>query len=350
MPEPGATVATKTEGGAGPTPDGILQLGMGFWGSKTLLSAVELGLFSELAAVGPTDGEVLRQRLGLHERSWRDFLDALVSLGMLEREDGRYANTPETELFLDRANPAYVGGLLEMANARLYPFWGSLTEGLRTGEPQNEAKTGGDFFAALYADPARLRQFAKAMTGISAGVARALAAKFPWDRYQTVVDVGCAEGAVPVHLALVHDHLSGGGFDLPALEPVFDDYVGSFALGDRLRFYAGDFFVDPLPSADVLVMGHILHDWNTDEKLVLLRKAHDALPDGGALIVYESIIDDERRHNAFGLLMSLNMLIETPGGYDFTGAGCRGWMEQAGFRETYVEHLLGPDSMVVGLK
>ncbi|MDQ3609754.1 MAG: acetylserotonin O-methyltransferase [Actinomycetota bacterium] len=351
MPEPDATVAAQeTEGGAGPTPDGIMQLGMGFWASKTLLSAVELGLFSELAAVGPTDGEALRQRLGLHERSWRDFLDALVALGMLEREDGRYANTPETDVFLDRAKPSYVGGLLEMANARLYPFWGSLTEGLRTGEPQNEAKTGGDFFAALYADPARLRQFARAMTGISAGVAHALAAKFPWGRYQTVVDVGCAEGAVPVAIALAHDHLSGGGFDLPALEPMFDDYIGSFGLEDRLRFHAGDFFVDPLPAADVLVMGHILHDWNPDEKLVLLRKAHDALPDGGALIVYESIIDDERRRNAFGLMMSLNMLIETPGGYDFTGADCRGWMDQAGFQETYVEQLVGPDSMVVGIK
>ncbi|MDQ3769283.1 MAG: acetylserotonin O-methyltransferase [Actinomycetota bacterium] len=351
MLEPDATVAAKeTDAGGGPTPDGIMQLGMGFWASKTLLSAVELGVFSELAAVGPTDGQALRQRLGLHDRSWRDFLDALVALGMLEREDGRYANTPETDVFLDRTKASYVGGLLEMANARLYPFWGSLTEGLRTGEPQNEAKTGGDFFAALYADPARLRQFAKAMTGISGGVARTLAAKFPWDRYQTVVDVGCAEGAVPVGIALAHDHISGGGFDLPALEPVFDDYVGSFALGDRLRFHAGDFFVDPLPAADVLVMGHILHDWNLDEKLILLRKAHDALPDGGALIVYESIIDDERRHNAFGLMMSLNMLIETPGGYDFTGADCRGWMEQAGFRETYLEHLIGPDSMVVGIK
>ena len=351
MLEPDATVAaSETQSGAGLTPEGIMQLGMGFWASKTLLSAVELGVFSELAAVGPTDGQALRQRLGLHERSWRDFLDALVALGMLEREDGRYANTPETDVFLDRANPAYVGGLLEMANARLYPFWGSLTEGLRTGEPQNEAKSGGDFFAALYADPARLRQFAKAMTGISAGVARALTEKFPWQRYQTVIDVGCAEGAVPVQIALVHDHITGGGFDLPALEPAFDDYVGSFALSDRLAFHAGDFFVDALPAADVLVMGHILHDWNSDEKLVLLRKAHDALPEGGALIVYEALIDDERRHNAFGLLMSLNMLIETPGGYDFTGADCQGWMDQAGFRETYVEHLAGPDSMVVAIK
>ncbi len=272
MSDSDATVlaATADQGGAA-TPDAILQLGMGFWGSKTLLSAVELGVFSELAARGPSDGETLHERLGLHERSWRDFFDALVALGMLAREDGRYANTPETDLFLDRAKPSYVGGMLEMANARLYPFWGSLTEGLRTGQPQNEAKTGGDFFAALYADPARLRQFAKAMSGISAGAAHALAAKFPWQRYGTVVDVGCAEGAVPVQLALAHDHLTGGGFDLPALEPIFEDYVESFKLADRLRFHRGDFFADPLPSADVLVMGHILHDWNLDEKLLLLR-------------------------------------------------------------------------------
>jgi len=220
MPETDASVAvTATDQGASPTPEGIMQLGMGFWGSKTLLSAVELGVFSDLAALGATDGDALRQRLGLHDRSWRDFLDALVALGVLTRKDGSYANTPEADLFLDREKPSYVGGLLEMANARLYPFWGSLTEGLRTGEPQNEAKTGGDLFAAVYADPARLRQFARAMTGVSAGAAAALAAKFPWGRYHTLLDVGCAEGAVPVQIALSHEHITGGGFDLPVLEP-----------------------------------------------------------------------------------------------------------------------------------
>src|SRR3954462_4131944 len=134
------------------TPEAILQLGLGFWGSKTLLSAVELGVFSELAG-DPLEAEELREPLALHPRSARDFFDALVALGMLERKDGRYSNTPATDLFLDRAKPSYVGGLLEMANARLFGFWNSLTEGLRTGEPQNEGKVGEDFFAALYADP-----------------------------------------------------------------------------------------------------------------------------------------------------------------------------------------------------
>jgi hypothetical protein len=333
------------------TPDAIMQLGLGFWGSKALLSAVELGVFTELAQTGPVDAETLRGGLGLHKRSATDFLDALVALGMLEREDGRYSNTPATEVFLDRSKPSYIGGILEMANARLYPFWATLTEGLRTGELQNEAKGGGEpFFEKLYADPARLAEFARAMSAISTGAAHAIAAKFPWQDRQTVIDVGCAEGAVPVQIALAHDHITGGGFDLPQLGPIFEEHVGGFGLGDRLSFTGGDFFAEPLPTADVLVMGHILHDWDLDEKRVLLQKAHDALPDGGALIVYDAIIDDDRRDNAFGLLMSLNMLIETPGGFDYTGADCREWMQEAGFRESYIEHLVGPDSMVVGIK
>jgi hypothetical protein len=331
------------------TPAGILQLGLGFWGSKALLSAVELGVFTELAK-GPADARALSERLGLHPRSARDFLDTLVALKMLERTGDQYRNTPETDRFLDRAKPSYVGGILEMANARLYGFWGSLTEALKSGEPQNEIKKGENLFEALYADPERLRGFLSGMTGLSTGTARAIAAKFPFAKYRTFVDIGAAQGAIPVQVALAHPHLSGAGFDLPVVGPIFEEYVARFGLSERVRFLAGDFFKDPLPGADVLIMGHILHDWNLDEKRMLLQKAYAALPEGGALIIHEALIDDERRENTFGLLMSLNMLIETPGGFDFTGADCRGWMREVGFRESYVEPLAGPDGMVVGIK
>lgn len=332
------------------TPDLIMQLGLEFWGSKALLSAVEMGVFSELAGEA-LDGAKLSARLGLHERSARDFLDALVALGMLEREGDAYSNTPATDLFLDRAKPSYVGGILEMANARLYPFWANLTEGLRTGELQIEAKGGGeDLFSTLYADPARLRQFLRAMTGVSLGAAQAIAAKFPWGDYETFIDVGGAQGALPVQVALAHGHITGGNYELPAVAPIFEEFVAEHGLTERLRFYPGDYFADDLPSADVLAMGHILHDWALEDKLMLLEKALAALPGGGALIVYDAIIDDDRRQNAFGLLMSLNMLIETPGGFDYTGAQCQEWMREVGFRETRVEHLVGPDSMVVGIQ
>jgi hypothetical protein len=332
------------------SPDSIMQLGLGFWGSKTLLSAVELGIFTELAK-GAMTAEAVRERLGLHPRSVRDFLDALVSLGMLRRDaKGVYSNTPEADMFLDRAKPSYMGGMLEMANARLYHFWGSLTEGLKTGRPQNEAKSGGNFFETLYAEPLRLEGFLSAMTGLSLGAARAIAQKFPWSDYKTFIDIGGAQGGVPVQVAQAHAHLTGGSFDVPVVAPVFEKYVAEQGLSDRLHFYPGNFFTDKLPSAEVLLMGHILHDWDMEEKRTLLKKAFDALPEGGALIVFEALIDDERRENAFGLLMSLNMLIETPGGFDYTGADCSGWMREAGFRETRVEHLAGPDSMVIGFK
>jgi len=332
------------------SPETILQTGLAFWPSKTLLSAIELGLFTELAK-GPKDLEALRTTLGLHPRSARDFFDTLVALGFLSRTGGRYSNTAETNLFLDRNKPSYVGGILEMANARLYPFWGGLTEGLRTGEPQNEVKAGGPgMFETIYADPARLKLFLAAMTGISHGANMTIARAMPWTSYRTFVDVGTAQGDLAAQIAVANPHLKGQGFDLPEVRPIFEEYVVRLGVQDRLTFHPGSFFTDDLPKADVVLMGHILHDWDLPTKQMLIKKAYDALPAGGSLVVYEAIIDDDRSKNAFGLMMSLNMLIETPGGFDYTGADCSGWMKAAGFSSTRVEPLVGPDSMVVGVK
>ena len=334
-----------------PTPDQIMQVGLGFWASKTLLSAVEMELFTELAR-HPQSGEALRDRLGLHPRSSQDFLDALVAIGFLERDDGVYRNTPSTDLFLDKHKPSYIGGILEMANHRLYRFWGGLTEALRTGQLQNEAKSGEmPFFQALYADPARLKEFLAAMTGLSHGANLAIAQAIPLARAQDVRRRRDGPGRPRGDRSRSRTtHLTGVGFDLPEVAPIFEEYVEHNGVQERLRFAAGDFFADELPEADVLVMGHILHDWSLDEKRTLISKAHEALPEGGALIVYESIIDDDRSKNAFGLLMSLNMLIETEHGFDYTAADCMGWMTDAGFSTTRAEHLIGPDSMVIGVK
>lgn len=332
------------------SPDAILGLGFGFWGSKTLLSAIELGVFQALAD-GPLGAEELRKALGIHSRSAVDFFDALVALGMLRRDAAGYRNTPETGLFLDPAKPSYVGGILEMSNQRLYGFWNSLTEALRTSEPQNEIKSGGrNYFADIYAEPGPLRSFLTGMSGISTGASVALADAFPWDSHQRFCDLGTAQGMAPAKIAQRHPHLTGTGFDLPPVGPVFEEFIAAQGLGDRVSFAGGDFFTDPLPEADVYLMGHILHNWALPERQTLLRRVYDALPDGGALIVYDALIDDERRSNAFGLLMSLNMLIETPAGAGYTAADCQAWMSTAGFRDSYVRPLTGPDYMIVGLK
>lgn len=333
------------------TPANIMQLGLAFWGSKTLLSAVELDVFTELAKA-PADADTLSKNLKLHERSSRDFLDALVALGLLQRKSGVYSNTPETDTFLDAAKPSYIGGFLIMTSLRLYPTWGGLTEALRTGKPQSEAKdqASEDLFAKLYADTDKLKVFLQAMTGISLGNARLIAEKFDWSKYKTFCDVGTAQGALAVTVAKAHPHLSGIGFDLAPVEPIFNEYAAKNEVSERLKFESGDFFKGELPNCDVIVMGHILHDWNLEEKRMLVAKAYKALNPGGALIVYDAMIDNEREKNAFGLLMSLNMLIETPGGFDYSPAQCEEWLKEAGFKDIRFEPLTPTHMMGIGVK
>jgi precorrin-6B methylase 2 len=329
--------------------DRILQLGLGFRAARTLLSAVELDLFTTLAE-RPLDAETLRERLGLHPRGARDFFDTLVALGLLERHTGVYRNTHEALLYLDRSQATYVGGMLLFAGSRLYPAWNFLTRALRTGRPQSGITDGEDVFDAEYRDPSSMARYARAMSGASLAVARVLAQRFRWSGARTFIDIGAAEGTLSIEIAQAHPHLTGGGFDLPPMRPVFEANVQRHALTERLQFYAGDFFAEPLPAADVLVMGHILHDWNLQSKRELLAKAHAALPSGGALIVYDQMIDDDRAQNVAGLLMSLNMLVRTQGGFDYTRAECVTWMREAGFAEIRAESLCDPYSMIAGIK
>jgi hypothetical protein len=336
------------------TPTRIMEVGMAFWPAKTLLSAVELGLFTTLGANAMTGAE-LERALGLHSRANPDFFDTLVALRFLDRDgdgaDARYRNTAETARFLDRSSPHYVGGFLEMANARLYPFWGDLTEALRTGKPQNETKHGrAGMFEELYSKPERLEQFMEAMAGISAGNFQAFAQRFDFSRYKTLCDVGGANGLLSMLVAQAHPHMRCISADLPAATAIAARKIQAAGLDDRVSVQSLDFFNDPLPRADVITMGMILHDWNLEKKMHLVKAAYNALPAGGAFVAIENIIDDARRDNAFGLMMSLNMLIEFGEAFDFTGADFDGWCRQVGFRETEVIHLAGPASAAIAYK
>jgi hypothetical protein len=336
------------------TPARIMEVGMGFWPAKVLLSAIELGLFTALGARAMTGAE-LQQALGLHDRATADFLDALVALRFLERDgDGpaaRYRNSAETARFLDRTSPHFMGGFLEMANARLYRYWGDLTEALRTGRPQNEIKhTGAAMFAELYSKPERLEQFMDAMAGISAANFRAFAERFDFSRYRTLCDVGGATGQLSMYVAERHPHMTCVSADLPEATRIAERKIAAAGLADRVSARPIDFFNDPLPGADVITMGMILHDWNLEKKRHLIRAAYDALPAGGAFVVIENLIDDARRENLFGLLMSLNMLIEFGDAFDFTGADFAGWCRAAGFTRCEVLPLAGPASAGIAYK
>ena len=339
---------------ADPSPAQILEIGMGFWASKTLLSAVELGVFTHLAS-GPKAGPELEEAMGLHPRATCDFLDALVALGLLNRQgDGvgaRYLNTPSGALYLDRKSPRYVGGLLEMANSRLYPFWADLTPALKTGQPQNEVKhSGKPMFDELYADPARLEQFMDAMAGVSRGNFEAFAARFNFSPYRTMADIGGATGQLATIVAARHSHLACASYDLPVVKPIAERRIAAAGLEGRVGAREIDFLKDEFPQADLITMGMILHDWNLEHKKMLIAKAWRALPPGGALVAIENVIDDARRENAFGLMMSLNMLVEFGDAFDFTGADFRSWCLEAGFTHCEVLPLAGPASAAIAYK
>jgi hypothetical protein len=335
-------------------PSAILQTAFGFWNSKVLLTAVEMGLFTKLAA-GALTGEELRAQLGLHSRANPDFFDALVAMRFLGREgdgpQGRYFNTPEAAMFLDEGGGRYIGGILKMLNARLFRFWNDLPEALRTGQAQNESKHGQKgVFEELYSDPARLEQFMGAMTGLSRINFEALAQKFDFSRYKTLCDVGGATGLLAIEVAKEHPHLRCVSFDLPPVEPIARRNIAAAKMAERVSTASGDFFKDPLPRADVITMGMILHDWNLPNKMHLIRAAYEALPPGGAFIAIEALIDDARRENLFGLLMSLNMLIEFGEAFDYTGADFCRWCGEVGFKRFEVIHLSGPSSAAVAYK
>ena len=335
-----------------PTP--ILQTAFAFWSSKVLLTAVEMGVFSALGAQRRTGADLGRE-LGLHPRAISDFFDALVAMKFLERDGNgpgaRYFNTPAGAQYLDRASPRYVGGILEMLNARLFRFWHDLPEALRTGKPQNEIKhSQKPMFEELYKDLPRLEQFMGAMTGLSRLNFEAFAEKFDFTSFKTLCDVGGATGLPSMEVARRHPHLRCTSFDLPAVEPVARRSIAAAGMSDRVGTAAGDFFKDPLPKADLITMGMILHDWNLEKKMHLIRSAYDALPKGGALVAIEALIDDDRRENVHGLMMSLNMLIEFGDAFDYSGADFRKWCGEVGFTRFEVIHLAGPSSAAVAWK
>jgi hypothetical protein len=335
-------------------PGPILQTAFAFWSSKVLLTAVEFGVFSVLSNRRMTGAE-LGGELGLHPRGISDFFDALVAMKFLAREgdgaDAKYSNTPAGALYLDRNSPRYVGGILVMLNARLFKFWHDLPEALRTGRPQNEVKHGQKgIFEELYQELPKLEQFMGAMSGLSRINFEAFADRFDFSKYKTLCDVGGATGLLSIEAAKKHPHLRCISFDLPPVEPIARSHIAAAGLSDRITTASGDFFKDPLPKADLITMGMILHDWNLEKKMHLIRAAYDALPPGGALVAIEALIDDARRENVFGLLMSLNMLIEFGDAFDYSGADFRKWCGEAGFKRFEVIHLAGHSSAAIAYK
>lgn len=339
-----------------PTPEIIMQIGTGFWASKILLSAVKFQVFTILAEQKTMTAAQIKSRLGFEctDRHVFDYLDALTSFGFLNREGlletAKYSNSLNTDFFLDKKKPSYIGGILEMLNNRLYGFWDNLEDGLLTGQPQNEVKTGDNIFEKIYADPNRLKEFIHAMSGIQMGSFMALSQKFDFSNTKTLVDIGGSAGLLSLMVAKHQPHMTCTTWDLPPVTPIATETIQQFQLQDRVKAEDGDFFKDQFPKADIITMGNVLHDWDEETKMMLIKKAYDALPEGGALIAIEGIIDEDRSKNVFGLMMSLNMLIETGTGFDYTLTDFSKWTKQIGFKSTTILPLAGPTSAAISYK
>jgi len=339
-----------------PTPESIMKIGTGFWASKVLLAAVNFNLFTILAEKKSMSAKEIKKSLNLNctDRNVLDFLDTLTGFGFLNRkgilDSAAYSNSMETDMYLDKNKPSYIGGMLEMLNNRLYQLWGNLEEGLKTGSPQNEAKHGANLFEAIYKTPEKLEEFINAMSGIQMGNFIAFAQKFDFSKYKTLTDAGGSSGLLSLMVARHNPHMNCTSFDLPVVSPIADRTIKHFNLTDQVKTTSGDFFKDPIPPADIVVMGNILHDWDEETKIKLMKKAYEALPKGGSFVAIEGVIDDERKKNVLGLMMSLNMLIETGKGFDYTFADFNKWAKEAGFSSTNLLPLAGPTSAAIAIK
>ncbi|MFE3140607.1 methyltransferase [Streptomyces scopuliridis] len=329
------------------SPEALIRLGTAFCTAKILLSALELDIFSTLGNKPLTEAE-LTEAAGLHPRGSRDFITALVVLGLLELDNGRYRNSAGTDRFLDRHKNSYAGGFLERANSMLYPAWTHLTEALRTGEPQVSGKEG-DIIGQMADEPEHLRQFLTMMDSLNSLVAPKLAAAFDWAAHSTIVDVGGARGNLSALLLAEHPHLTASVFDLPHMGPEFDAHMSKLGTGGAITFTGGDFFTGPLPGGEILIMGHVLHNWNTEQRQGLIAKAYDAVRPGGALLVYDRMMA-EQPTDLVNLVISLDMLLVTHDGSEYSAQDCRTWMADAGFSRTEAKVLSNTDTLVVGHK
>ncbi|MEU7025031.1 methyltransferase [Streptomyces sp. NPDC046203] len=329
-------------------PGPLIKLTIADCAAKVLHSAVTLGVFGALAD-GPADAARTAERTGLHHRMAADFLDALTGLGLLERTGGRYRNSALAHAYLVPGSPSYLGGFVELTNETLYDTWGRLTEALRSGAPQHLDPDKGGFVGDEHRDPGKMKRFLAGLDAYSDRMGAELARRVDWSGHGSFTDLGGARGNLAAVLVQAHPHLRATCFDLERTRPLFTEHVGRLGLGDRIAFAGGDFFTDDLPEADVVVLGHILHGFDTDRRRALLRRVYEAVRPGGAVLVYDRMIDDDRS-DPERLLSSLHMRLVSPDGSEYRVADCRTWLRDAGFTDARAEPLLGTHTLVTAVK
>lgn len=329
----------------------LMQMLSGLWPMKTLAAALEFDLFTELSGRQLTL-EKFAKLLDLPPRPADMLVTTLVCMGLLERKNGEYFNTPLSDEFLVKGRPSFFGGVVKMIDKRMNQKWEKLAEALKTGQPQN-LKEGLTTFDSLYSDREEKRIFLECMHGLSVQTGRQLARAFNFSKFRQLMDVGGGSGAACIEVLRQYPHLNAVVYDLaPALQIAHEKIV-SAGYVKQIETFAGDFFHERLPTnSDVILLSMVLHDWSPEQNLSILKKCYDALPSGGVVLVTEIMMEDDKTGPLPAALMSLNMLLETEGGCNYTWQEYTDWMEKAGFQnmERIRMDSPGANGILVGCK
>ncbi len=336
------------------SPDPVFQMLTGFFASKTLMAAVEMDVFTKLDG-RQVAAQEFQQLLGMESRPAQVFASALAAVGLLEAKNGRFSNSPVAATFLSKKSPAYMGDFVRMCDERLYKAWDSLSWSLANNKPA-DVKKGGDA-ESLFNDAKSdrsieaMQKFTHAMHGVSIGPAMALAKAFDFSKYKSMIDIGGGSGAYSLQVAKEYPNMTATVADLGPVCKVAEGYIAKYGLSGRIKTALLDFWKQDIPKGhDVAFLSHIIHDYDEEKDVTLLKKIYASLNPGGAVIASEWMLNDEKTGPVPSAMMGMNMIIETNGGRNYSFAEIAGMMKKAGFKNIEKRPLAGPAQIAIGYK
>jgi hypothetical protein len=358
--EEGPTSTSSNSASVSPEP--IFQIVTGFWASKALMAAVELELFTKLSGGKQMTLKELQQALEMKARPTDVFASALASLGLLQvtkKKEGSerlFANTPISEMFLDKSKASYMGEIITMFDKRLYKAWDKLVESLKSNKPVDAADGGG---AETIFDQAKSKQaveeiqkFTHAMQGVSIGPAMQLPKAYDFSKHRRMMDIGGGSGVYAIQVVKANPHITATVLDLEPVCQMAEQYIKIHNLQDKVKTKPLDFFKEDIPTGyDVAFLSLILHDYSEEKGIALLKKIYNSLAnDDGVVVISEWLINDDKTGPPASALMGLNMVIETYGGKNYSYAEIADMLKQAGFKRTEKRPLTAPAEIVIGYK
>jgi acetylserotonin N-methyltransferase len=311
-----------------PDPTPVSTLIEAFRWSKTMFTAASFGIYDRLPA---TLGS-LAEDLQVNPDALQRLLDGNIGLGLLERRGEAYYNKPVAEVYLRKESPHSLLGYILYSDRVLYNMWSHLDDAVREGTNRWKQSFGtdGPIFDHFFRTEDDLRTFVMGMHGFGVTSSPAVVRAFDLSRFHRLVDLGGATGHLTIAACEAYHDLQGVVLDLERVIPVAREIVSQSPAASRISCVAGDFFEGDLPPADLYSLGRILHDWAQPKIEKLLSRIRKSLAPGGALLIAERILNDDKSGPTNALMQSLNMLICTEG-KERTLEEYRALLQAAGF-------------------